>query len=333
MLAHSSLDRALDGGQPQPDPWRAPVPPRPPSIAVEPGDTRAIRRWTSGAVVRSCVVSALVHTALVIGLALAVDAIENLDEPGELIATLDMPNELVSRFPEELHPVSADVVAQGGSRGGGPWAVARRGGSGPGPVIELADAISGGGDGHVGFRAASAEELNEAPPRTSGGTTFFGVNASGRDFVFVVDMSGSMREERRFTRALNELRRTILALYPGQRYYVIFFNHESYPMPGGELIDADEKSYKATLAWFKGVQPIGGTYPLSSLLTALELKPNAIFLLSDGQFDPSTVQAVSDANGSSDRVPIHTIAFASRAGEAVLQALSRASGGTFRFVR
>ena len=50
-----------------------------------------------------------------------------------------------------------------------------------------------------------------------------------------VDRSGSMLDDDRLTRAKIELRRSVCALQPPQRFEVIFYNDEATPMPGGPL--------------------------------------------------------------------------------------------------
>ena len=63
-------------------------------------------------------------------------------------------------------------------------------------------------------------------------TSFFGIRAQGRFFVYVVDCSGSMIDEDRFARA-TEVRRSVLALQAPQQFKVIFYNDGPIPMPGG----------------------------------------------------------------------------------------------------
>ena len=62
------------------------------------------------------------------------------------------------------------------------------------------------------------------------------------------------------------------------------------------------------------------------------MKPDAVYLLSDGKFDSGLAQTVSQLQ-SFQRIPIHTIGFASRKGEPMLRAISQVSGGTYRYVR
>jgi hypothetical protein len=60
-------------------------------------------------------------------------------------------------------------------------------------------------------------------------TLFFGTEARGDRFVFVVDNSSSMKGGR-LEMAVAELRRTIDALSPRQSFYVIFVSDQTYPM-------------------------------------------------------------------------------------------------------
>lgn len=170
-----------------------------------------------------------------------------------------------------------------------------------------------------------------AEPGRAGTADFYGIEARGDEFVFVVDMSGSMTGSR-FRRARGELRRSIEALDPSQRFFIIFFNHGAYPMPAPGLLEPSERNLRDTVRWIKQVECQGYTNPLPALLDALDLGPDAIFLLTDGEFDPQVALAIRQAR-TGDTIPIHTIAFTSRAGEPMLRAISETTGGTYRFVR
>lgn len=173
-------------------------------------------------------------------------------------------------------------------------------------------------------RAESAKRLKKS-------ANFYGIEANGNDFVFVVDLSGSMHGSR-FRRARGEVSRSIQSLEAPQRYFVIFFSDQEWPMPARDLLEATEQNLNSTRHWLKKAQCQGGTNPLPALLHALDLRPDAIFLLSDGRFDPEAALQIQQAQ-LSPPIPIHTIGFASRAGEPMLRAISDACGGTYRFVR
>lgn len=190
----------------------------------------------------------------------------------------------------------------------------------------LGDFGMGGGDGDTGL------------------AEFFGVSGYGGSFVYVVDMSGSMSEQGKYERARYELIRSIENLSDKQKYFVIFYNDGWYPMDADEPVLATPEQVEKTRRWVENVWPGGGTVPLPALLFALELKPDAIYFLSDGQFDPGTVRRLRDQNPPRTRgrrrsaadaprpIPIHTIAFVNRETVGIMRTIARDSDGKFRFV-
>ncbi|MEX0642521.1 MAG: hypothetical protein WD468_07460 [Pirellulales bacterium] len=165
-------------------------------------------------------------------------------------------------------------------------------------------------------------------------TEFFGIGGYGQKFVYVVDCSGSMRENGKFERAVYELLQSIEQLQSDQEYSIIFYNQSAYPMDEPGLVLATEQQFEKTRNWISLVQPQGGTVPLPALLMALKMKPNAIFFLSDGLFDPSTGRKIHAFNrGKTRRIPIHTVAFVNRETEGLMQRIAGDSGGKYRFVQ
>ncbi len=149
--------------------------------------------------------------------------------------------------------------------------------------------------------------------------------------MFVVDISGSMKG-RRFFRARSELERSIETLRADQQFFVIFFSGDALPMPSEQLLPATPSNVSQAIRWIKYVECGGGTNPLPGLIQAMALSPDAIFLLTDGKFDPQTVWEVSQAQPARP-IPIYTIGFASRSAEKLLKAIAQETGGVYRFVK
>ncbi len=158
-------------------------------------------------------------------------------------------------------------------------------------------------------------------------TSFFGIKAEGQLFVYVVDCSGSMDEEDRLDRAKTELRRTINNLQSPQRFKVIFYNDHPVPMPGELPKPADYPSKAQLSRWLSMVQAEGPTDPRSSLSLALAMKPDAVFLLSDGAFPEGTTAAIAKLNPK--KVPIHCIDLANGAAGDGLKKIATDSGGQY----
>jgi hypothetical protein len=176
---------------------------------------------------------------------------------------------------------------------------------------------------------------------------FFGVKAAGRRFVFIVDSSNSMRGGK-FDAAKEELLYSIRRLNKDQAFYVIFFDQNAERMllpPSKEPpllpVPATTPNINRVEQWMKGVQNELHTWPYDSVKFALDMVPDAIYLLTDGKFtDKGRTEQFLKANniiddpvdGKKPKVVIHTICFWQNDGEETLQAIAKAYGGTYRFV-
>ncbi len=169
-------------------------------------------------------------------------------------------------------------------------------------------------------------DWREIPPWRQ--TSFFGLRAPGRFFVYVIDCSESMIDEDRFARATIEVRRSVLALQAPQQFEVIFYNHESIPMPGGpQPRPADTQNKSQLLSWLRLIEPDGGTNPRTSIKQALMLRPDAVFLLSDGAFPDGTAASVARFNAH--KVPIHCVDLSGGEGGEHLRRIAKDSGGQY----
>jgi len=176
-----------------------------------------------------------------------------------------------------------------------------------------------------------------------GGAEFFGVQASGRRFVFVVDSSLSMSGPKWET-ACQELLGAIDRLTEEQYFYVIFFDGDSHPMFGqtvriSEMELATPENVRHLKQWLTTVQLGFDTSPCQSVTHAIQLRPDAVFLLTDGDFNDYTAVYLRkhnvkkiDPQGSNSQIAVHTICFRNRDGQKVLKRIAKENGGRFRFV-
>ena len=189
----------------------------------------------------------------------------------------------------------------------------------------------------------SASSTGSGLPHSN--ATFFGSAASGNCFCYVIDGSGSMRngpwEAARF-----ELLKSLSSLTEKQRFYIIFFNRElsAIPLPGEQApapsaLYATRENLAHTRRWLDTLSIGIGAPPNDALALAIDKQPDAIYLLTDGVTSVDVVQFVRERNRISDliageqvRVPIHTIAFYSLDGQAMLQQLAAENAGRFTYV-
>ena len=119
--------------------------------------------------------------------------------------------------------------------------------------------------------------------------------------------------------------RSVAAMQPPQRFQVIFYNDRATPMPG-DLPKTADYSSRTTLARFLNrIDADGGTDPRDALNLALAMRPDAVFLLSDGAFPDGTAAAVAALNRH--KTPIHCVDLAGGTGGDDLKTIARESGG------
>jgi len=158
-------------------------------------------------------------------------------------------------------------------------------------------------------------------------TSFFGIRARGQLFIYVVDCSGSMIDEDRLFRAKNELRRSVGRLQSPQRFKVIFYNDRPLPMPGDLPREADLHSKDLLSRWLRLIEPDGETDPRGAMALALAMRPDAVFLLSDGEFPEGTVEAIARTNRR--KVPIHCVDLTGGEAGDQLRRIAGESGGQY----
>jgi hypothetical protein len=169
---------------------------------------------------------------------------------------------------------------------------------------------------------------------TAAMTSFFGAKSSGRSFVFVVDNSNSMIGGRLET-AFQELLKAIDALGPKQQFYVVFFSDSAYglfyPDPASALVPATPENKQKLRAWLDTVEMCDGTNGEEAVKKALELQPDVICILGDGEFRDDAASLLTDPE--SDRPVINTFGMQIGArGEINFEKIAQANRGKFHLV-
>jgi hypothetical protein len=172
---------------------------------------------------------------------------------------------------------------------------------------------------------SSPPDWRDVPPWRQ--TSFFGIRAQGQFFIYVVDRSGSMIDDNRLVRAKSELRRSVTNLQHPQRFQIIFYNDQALPILGELPRSADLTSKSQMNHWLRLIEPDGGTDPKGALALALAQRPDAIFLLSDGEFPEGTVEAIAGKNPR--KVPIHCVDLSGGEAGDQLRRIARDSGGQY----
>ncbi len=183
---------------------------------------------------------------------------------------------------------------------------------------------------------------------------FFGARAFGNRFVFVLDISFSMkaRNGERYRRACDELVRSVSQLRPDQSYYVILFSwytEKMYHRTQHDYVQASGDHVERLRQWIDDVVLSAGTDPRRALSLARQMEPDAVFLLSDGHFNqpisPNSETGWFDSEQQRSQeavlpgiktrfrdLPIHSIAFENPFTRDAMHEIARVTGGQFRYV-
>ena len=184
------------------------------------------------------------------------------------------------------------------------------------------------------------EPIPEPPRNINRGVEFsiLGLATSKKDIAIVVDMSGSMQAHRgKVTAAINEV---LGQMKPDNRFVIIGYrggpSFDTYPR-NGRLTAANATNLSSARRFVDGLSARfgGGTPTQSALLRALNLRPEAVILMSDGQPDDgqpgSIITNITARNRG--RAEIHTVAIGDYTQDRnltlFLQELARRNRGDF----
>jgi hypothetical protein len=164
------------------------------------------------------------------------------------------------------------------------------------------------------------------------GVSFFGTASRGNKFVFIIDKSFSMSGSR-LAGAKKELCATLKGLKPTDRFMIYFFSDGAQAMPARAMLAGTPKNIQWAIDWVSGRSVDGGTNPTQALQWCFNLKPDTVWLLTDGQFaDGPPLDAIAAGNRQL-KARINTLAFHDTAGADILQRIARENDGTYRFVK
>ncbi len=184
-----------------------------------------------------------------------------------------------------------------------------------------------------------------APTRTQ----VFGLAEEASSFVYVFDRSQSMNSTLSYSSegalvfsitpleaAKAELLRSLDDLDRHQTFQIIFYNHDtvffSAPTNGQRLLAASNATKHRAAEFVSTMPGDGGTYHLEPIELALRMRPDVVFLLTDGEAkdDPTTVDLdrIRGLNHGRSRINVIHFCFVPRPA-ATLVKLARENGGQY----
>ncbi len=157
------------------------------------------------------------------------------------------------------------------------------------PDLQLAPSPPlGTGVSGIGIKPSETTAFGQGTGRAPGGgsgsgTSFFGAEAQGRSFVYVIDRSGSMTLENALEVAKRELLQSLNQLPADVEFGVVFYNFQAEVFGrSDDLMDASPANKQRVRQWLGTVQPNGATNHMRALRTGLALKSEVLYFLTDG---------------------------------------------------
>ena len=146
--------------------------------------------------------------------------------------------------------------------------------------------------------------------------------------VFVIDKSSSM-DGVAFVQVCNAMLDAMNSLSPNQQYAVVFFDTQAVSRPRlkWSLSQATPSNIKSSEKFMGLVNPSGGTDPTEAVKMAIQLRPEKIIVLSDGDFSANLVQAISNMNSLGPKSEIHAVGL--KTNVPTLRALAKQNRGTY----
>ncbi len=169
------------------------------------------------------------------------------------------------------------------------------------------------------------------------GTEFFGAREHGRSFAYVIDCSGSMATRSSLDVAKRELLASLNQLPPDARFAVIFYNLNvrvlTDPRGNQGMMPATASNKARVETQLAAVGPDGGTDHMLALRTALGLRPEVVFFLTDADLMTNGDVDVILAETRGSRIQAVEFGRGTDLGmETPLRRMATATGGTYRYI-
>src|SRR5687767_4412332 len=189
--------------------------------------------------------------------------------------------------------------------------------------VDLITAKQGGEDGYFALTLTAGDEL--APK-----------NAAGMDYVFVLDVSGSMADDGKLELSRSSLGAFVRSLKPEDRFEVIAFNVQPTPLFSAATEAGDEAKAKAE-QFLAERRPAGGTVLNPAITAAYKYAAPGrtlnVVLLSDGLSEPGEAQQLANLiRQRPEGCRVFSVGVGNDVNRPLLQDMAEKSGGIAAFL-
>lgn len=149
------------------------------------------------------------------------------------------------------------------------------------PADELFVDIDPAPEGLAPEMPAAGNPADFSPPPVQGSVSFMGLSTNeAQRIVYIIDASGRMIPYLQFV--IEELARSLASLGPQQEFGVVFIQRdEAVIVPPRRLVPAGASERFRALEWIdRNIVPAGRSNPVAAFEAALQMNPDAVFVLS-----------------------------------------------------
>jgi Mg-chelatase subunit ChlD len=168
--------------------------------------------------------------------------------------------------------------------------------------------------------------------------SLFGVKAEGSKFVYVLDRSGST-EGKLLAAAKAEILASIEKIDEVHQFQLVVYNERPKAFnpagPNGQLAFGTDANRAAVKKFLATVEADGGTDHQAALSLAIRMRPDVIFLLTDGDKPTLTARELARIDRIGPGIVIHTVQFGvgpQRGDRGWMGKLAQQSGGEYAYV-
>jgi len=192
----------------------------------------------------------------------------------------------------------------------------------PATGLDLITSREKGEDGFFSLTLTAGKELEK--------------EEKGSDYVFILDVSGSMANERKLGTSRNSIEEFVKALGPHDRFELIVFNSQPGPL-FRRLTEVNEDSLRQAVSFLKSQEARGGTRLQPALGAAYKYSDPDRFLnaviLSDGLTDQAERKVLTDSSRSRPaNVRVFCIGVGNDINKPLLKQIAEDAGGLASFI-
>jgi hypothetical protein len=216
--------------------------------------------------------------------------------------------------------------------------------------------LTGLGEGDIAGAGKGLGTVGTGIGRAGSTMRLFGTAAKGNSVVVCFDVSGSMlsgrgKSEKTYAKLEAEIVRLIGTFDLKTSFNLVAFSHDGEVYRDGTLVRATSDEKQRAIAWLKKKTPMvmrdpkaseqekaahRGTRADLALSAALQLQPDIIFFVSDGEptgMRPDDIlQLVSGAQQTQKKATINAIAYLADGGQRFMKSLAERNNGTYQEV-